>query len=171
MVSRRCCYAERLLHQSIRLITIPVWAVLSSCHFEIRVTPAGAVWCFPCSCRRQRGGKTTSATFPFHLSIRQETPRYPTCTPRFPVRPPPHTCFSFIPHENRARLDRLPFFFREPPLNAGKQSQPAGFKQNDRIRWSPYMTIIRLHANSPSHQYRLSIDLFGFLKMALGKSQ
>ncbi len=61
--------AERLLHQAIGFVPIPVRTFFAAAELEIRITPSSALRRFPRSRGRQRRRKATPAAFPFHFPV------------------------------------------------------------------------------------------------------
>lgn len=104
MLARGGGDAERLLHQAVLLVPVPIGAL--AFHFLVLVAAASTVWSLACSPSR-RVGELSSATLALHLSIGEEAARHSAGAPRLPIRPAPHAGLSLIPHEDRARPDGL----------------------------------------------------------------
>lgn len=126
--------AERLLHQTIGLVAIPVWPAIG---VVFRAHHAVAIGILV---------EARAATFAFHFAIGEKTSRHATRGPGLSVRPSSHTSFTLVPYKDRAGLDRLPLLFGQTSLHTWEQSDATRLKQDDGVCWSAHMTMIGLHA-------------------------
>lgn len=78
MLTSRGGDAERLLHQAIRLISIPIWALIRSVASILIATPA--FWSFA-SPRYGAVRHAATSSLALHLSIRQKAAGYSTGAP------------------------------------------------------------------------------------------
>jgi hypothetical protein len=104
MLAGRGGDAERLLHQAVLLVAVPVGPV--ALHLLVLIAAPSAVWSLAGPSTR-RVGELAAATLALHLSICEKASGHSAGTPRLPIRPPPHAGLSLIPHEDRARPDGL----------------------------------------------------------------
>lgn len=88
------CDTERLLHETVWLVAVAIWA------FAVRVASCGAVrrlaarpldqwWCWRCA-----------SSLALHFSVGQEAARHSARTPRLAVCPSPHAGLALVPHEH-----------------------------------------------------------------------
>lgn len=126
--------AERLLHQTIGLVAIPVWPAIG---VVFRAHHAVAIGILV---------EARAATFAFHFAIGEKTSRHATRGPGLSVRPSSHASFTLVPYKDRAGLDRLPLLFGQTSLHTWEQSDATRLKQDDGVCWSSHMTMIGLHA-------------------------
>lgn len=79
---------ERLLHKTIRFISVSVWATIGVT-FVSRYTIAIRIFV-----------EIATSAFAFHLAICEEAAGDTAGTPRLPVRPSSHSSLSLIPNED-----------------------------------------------------------------------
>lgn len=125
---------ERLLHQTVWLVAIAIWA---SVGVVLRSHHAVAVGILV---------ETGATTLAFHFTIGEKASRYSTRAPGFAVSPSSHASFAFIPDKDRARLDGLSFLFGQAALHAWEKSYAACLEKDDSICWRAHMAVVRLHA-------------------------
>ena len=124
---------ERLLHQTIRLISVAV-------------RPTLLLWLGAChAIAILRLVEAVAAALALHLAVRQKATRHATGAPRFAVGPSSHARLALIPHENRSRFDRLSLLLRESSLDAREQANATCFEENDGVGRRPDVTVICLH--------------------------
>lgn len=88
------CDAERLLHETVWLVTVSIWTL------AFRVTIRGALGRLAARPLDKRWRWCSAASLSFHFAICQEAARHATSTPGFSICPPPHACLALIPYEH-----------------------------------------------------------------------
>jgi hypothetical protein len=104
MLARRGGDAERLLHQAVLLVAVPIWAV--AIHLLVLVAAPPAVRRLACP---SSVVELASATLALHFSVCEEAAGHSAGAPRLAIRPAPHAGLSLIPHEDGARSNGLSF--------------------------------------------------------------
>ena len=132
--------AERLLHESIGLVTISV---------DLVITKVSAVGRMIISIGRGAFVASSSSTaFSFHFAIGEKGPGDSACTPRFSVCPSSHAGFSLVPDKHTARADRRPFLLRESSLDPGQDIETACFKEEDGVCRRAHMSVVCFHTTA-----------------------
>lgn len=75
MLSGRCRYAERLLHQTIGLVAISIWSFFATFPLVFIAPLALGSLASSCCCRM------SATSLAFHLAVCQKAARYPARTP------------------------------------------------------------------------------------------
>jgi hypothetical protein len=89
--------AERLLHQTVLLVAVPIRTV--AVHLLVLVAAPSAVRRLACP---PSVVELAAATLALHLSVGEEAARHPAGAPRLAIRPSPHAGLALIPHEDGA---------------------------------------------------------------------
>ena len=139
MLSTRGGDAERLLHQTIRLVTIAVWPL------ALRVSGGRPVWRLAARSLGCWLAEVAATALALHLPVGQETARHTTRTPRFAVCPAPHACLSFVPDKHGARFDLLALLLGQASLHARQQTYATSLKEQDSIVGRADVAVVCLH--------------------------
>ena len=134
--------AERLFHQAVRLVTIPIWLLI------VVLTVVTVPTTVRCPAGSRRKSPASATAFSFHLSICEETPGHSGRTPRLAISPPPHAGFSLVPDEHRTGLDLLPLLLGKPPTYPRQKTKTTCLEESYCIRWGADDTDVRLHSLS-----------------------
>lgn len=135
-----------LLHQAVGLISVAIGAFVSAIAAVV-VTTAGALGGFPGS-RNGALRYSGASSLAFHLAIREKAARHATGAPGLAVRPAAHAGFSLIPDKDGPRADQLPFFLGQSTLDAREKTNATGLEEDDGVRRSADMAVVRLHPPS-----------------------
>lgn len=127
---------ERLLDQTIRLVSIPI----GSTAIRVGILLSGAAIALSILV------EAVASSLALHLAVGEKAARNPACAPGFAIGPSSHPGLSLIPDEDGSRFDRLSFLFGESALDAWEQSDATCFEQNDRVGGRAHVPIVRLHA-------------------------
>lgn len=138
--------AEGLLHEAVRLVAVAGWLLGHAAHhLGILVAASPTVGRLARDASRLRLPVVASAPLALHLAVGEEAARDPARAPRLAIGPPPHAGLAFIPHKDRAGLDRLPLLLRQASLHPRQHAEPAGLEQLDGIRRRAHMAVVCLH--------------------------
>jgi hypothetical protein len=136
MLAGRSGDAERLLHEPVGLIPVPLrLAVIVILVTVTAVFRLGAPF----------GVAEAAATLSLHLTVGQKAAGHAAGAPRLAVRPTAHARFPLVPNEHRAGSNALAFFFRKSSLHSRKVSESAGLEEPDCVRRGADHSVICFH--------------------------
>lgn len=146
--------AEGLLHEPVRLVPVsfglPLLILVTTAarvrRPARRSTPVVASSPLHSGHSLRRRVVESGPALALHLPVRQEAARDSARAPRLAVCPSSHSRFPLVPHEHRARPDRLPLLFRKSSLHPRQQPESTCLEQLDGIRRRADVAVVGLHS-------------------------